>query len=95
MTNPTPEQSDPAAVYLYIYNRLRECQAMGEKLPSAEASILFTQLMYACSALISRNDRLETELYVAQGIIEELEIEICVKDIEIYNFTTQSDQKDD
>jgi hypothetical protein len=67
---------------------------MGEKLPAAEASQAFATLMHACSSLISTNERLTKALVISEGIVQDLEIEICVKDIELFNFTSQQDQKD-
>lgn len=95
MTEQPHQTPDPAAIYSHIYNRLRQCQAMGEKMPVAERSQSFAQLMVACSALIAENDRLRRQVAIAQTITEELEIDLTIRDIEIFNFTNHSEQKDE
>lgn len=95
MTEQPHQAPDPAAIYAHIYNRLRQCQAMDEKMPVAERAQSFAQLMVACSALISENERLRREISIAQTITEDLEIDLAIKDIEIFNFTNHSEQKDE
>lgn len=90
-----PNNPNPAAIYAHIYNRLLQCQAEGGKMPAAEASYSFAQLMVACSQLIAENERLRRAVAISDQIVEELEIEMAVKDIEIFNFTTQQEAKDD
>jgi hypothetical protein len=90
----TAEYPDPTATFLHIYKRLQECQARGEKMPTAEASQSFTLLMHACSQLIAQNERLRLAVALSDQIVEELEIELCIKDLEIFNFTSQTDPKD-
>lgn len=86
---------NPAAIYLHIYNRLLECRQMGEKMPVAERSQSFAQLMVACQQLIATNERLRAALSISDGIVQELEIELCLKDLEIFNFTDHSEEKDE
>jgi hypothetical protein len=50
--------------------------------------------MHACSQLIAQNERLRLAVALSDQIVEELEIELCIKDLEIFNFTSQTDQKD-
>lgn len=88
------ETPDPAALYLHIFNRIREAQAMGEKVPVAEGSLYFKQLMTAVSQLISENERLRAALHISAELNQDLEIENTIKDIELFNFTNQSEQKD-
>lgn len=85
---------DPTAAYLAIQSRLRECQYMGEKMPSAEASQSFATLMQACQVLITTNERLRQAVAISDSIVSELEIELCLKDLEIFNFTDHSQEKD-
>lgn len=85
-----PNNPDPVAVYQHIYNRLLECKTTGEKMPTAEASYSFAQLMVACSQLISHNERLRQSVALSDKLIEELEIEMTVKDIELFSFYNQT-----
>lgn len=95
MTEQPPEAPDSAATYLHIRNRLRECAAMGEKLPPAEGSRYFAQLVHVCQYLITQNTRLREQVSIAEQITRELEIELTIKDIEIFNFINHSEQKDE
>ena len=94
MTEQPHQAPDPAALHTHITNRLRECRAMGEKLPNAESALYFSQLYSSCSQLIAENERLRRQVAIAQGITQELEIDLTLKDIEIFNFTNHSEQKD-
>lgn len=85
---------DPAAIYLHVLNRIRECRAMGEKMPVAEASLCFQQIMTACSQLIGENERLRTALNISAELAQDLEIENTIKDIELFNFTNQLPEKE-
>jgi hypothetical protein len=85
---------DPAAIYAHIYNRLLECQAMGEKMPAAEASLSFSQLMTACSQLISENEKLRRAVAISEQITQDLEIEMAVKDIELFSYANHTPEKD-
>lgn len=85
---------DPAAIYSHIYQRLLQCQAMGEKMPAAEASLSFSQLMTACSQLISENEKLRRAVAISEQITQDLEIEMAVKDIELFNYENQSTEKE-
>lgn len=85
---------DPTTAYLSIRNRINECRLMNEKMPAAEASQAFATLMHACQVLITTNERLRQAVSISDGIVSELEIELCMKDLEIFNFTNHSEQKD-
>ena len=63
-------------------------------MPAAEASQSFQQLMVACNQLISQNERLRHAVAISDQIVSDLEIEICLKEIEIFNFTDHSQEKD-
>lgn len=67
---------------------------MGEKMPSAEASRAFATLVHCCQSLITTNERLRQAVAISDGIVGELEIELTIKDIEIFNFTNHSEEKD-
>lgn len=82
-------------MYLHVYNRIRECQAMGERMPTAESAQSFHQIMTACSQLIAENERLRAALHISAELAQDLEIENTIKDIELFNFTNQSEKKDD
>jgi hypothetical protein len=92
--SPEQDSPDPAAAFLAIQSRLRECRLMNEKMPAAEASLAFTQLYTACQQLISTNERLRSALAISEQIVSELEIDLTIKDIEIFNFTNHSEEKD-
>ncbi len=68
---------------------------MGEKMPAAEVSLSFHQLMTACSQLIAENERLRTALHISAELAQDLEIENTIKDIELFNFTNQTEKKDE
>lgn len=88
---------DPASTYINIYNKLVHYKLMGQKMPAAESALSFGQLMAACSQLIAENERLRKAVAISDQIAQELEIEMAVKDIELFNFTTQQEktQEDD
>ena len=67
---------------------------MGEKMPSAEASQSFSQLMQACSILIAENERLRRAVAISDQIAQELEIEMAVKDIELFSYANQTPEKE-
>jgi hypothetical protein len=94
MTEGPEDYPTPEAIYIHIMDRLRECQRRGEKMPSAEASQSFQQLLQSCQQLIADKERLTRAVAISDGIVEELEIEIFTKDLEIFNFTSQIEQKD-
>lgn len=68
---------------------------MGEKMPAAEASLSFQQIMSACSQLIAENERLRTALNISAELAQDLEIENTIKDIEIFSFTNHPEKKEE
>jgi len=78
--------------------RLRELADSGDELPYHESGVLLNQLLHTCGQLIRENSALAARVKSADKLIEELNIEITVKDLEIFNFDTQkedSTQNDD
>lgn len=85
---------NPAAEYLSVRKDLSEYSKMGQRMPQAEANKAFATLMYACEALIRQNESLMQEVVTAKGLLDDKDIEICLKDLEIFNFTNHQEKKD-
>lgn len=67
---------------------------MGEKMPAAEASQSFAHLMHACSQLIAENERLRKQVAISEQITQDLEIELTIKDIELFTYSNQTPEKE-
>lgn len=83
-------QPTPAQVYLDIAHKVEN----GHEFSQAEAKIDFTRLFHALRASISQNNILQARVDSAETLITELNIDNTIKDLEIFNFTTQTEEKD-
>lgn len=80
----------PAQVYLDVAHKVSE----GYEYPIAEAQQDFTRLFHALRASISQNNLLQARLDSADAYITELNIDNTIKDIELFNFTSQIEEKE-
>ena len=83
-------EPNPAQVYLDIAHKVEN----GYEYPMAEAQIDFTRLFHALRRTLSEKNLLQARLDSAETLITELNIDNTVKEIEIFNFTTQIEEKD-
>lgn len=92
------EQTDPIMLnpvqrYLSTLNRLAQLSEDDEVLPAAETVIHLNSMLTACDQLIRENNLLQAQVLSADKLIEEQEIEIAIKDLEIFNFDNQKEEK--
>jgi len=80
----------PTQIYLAIQARLQELGEADELLPFHEAGTHLNSLLDVCRDLLYDNNRLQAQLNSAETLIEEMGIESAIKDMEIFNFTSQS-----
>jgi hypothetical protein len=62
-------------------------------MPTAEAAQSFGQLMQACSILIAENERMRRAVAISEQITQELEIEMTIKDIELFSYSNHNPEK--
>lgn len=79
----------PVQRFLSTRERLREYSESGDHLPYYESGRHLESMMVACEQLIRDNHRLEALAASAEVLLEEQAIDIALKDLEIFNFTTQ------
>lgn len=84
-----PIMLNPVQRYLATLNRLAELAEEDEELPAAETVIHLNSMLTACDQLIRENNLLQAQVLSADKLIEEQEIEIAIKDLEIFNFDNQ------
>lgn len=94
MPNNPPEFPDPVATFTHIRDRFAQMEETGEDISIAELTQHFIQLSLACQSLIIQNDRLRHALTISTALTQDLEIDLALKDIELFNFTNQSTEKD-
>jgi hypothetical protein len=80
----------PAQIYLDIAHKVND----GYEYPIAEAKIDFTRLFHALRQSLSQNSSLTAQLESANQLIIELKIDNTLKDLELFNFTNQIEEKD-
>lgn len=84
------KEPTPAQVYLDIAHKVEH----GHEFSPQEMKIDFTRLFHALRASISQNNLLQARLDSAETYITELNIDNALKDIELFNFTSQIEEKD-
>lgn len=80
----------PAQIYLDIAHKVEN----GHQFSMAETQIDFTRLFHALRASISENSLLQARNNSAETLITELKIDNTLKDIELFNFNIQFEEKD-
>ena len=77
---------DPTATYIDIAYKIDQ----EYEYPQAEAQIDFQRLFYALGSMIKTNSNLEAQLASNQKLLEEKDIEIFGKDMEIFSLSDPS-----
>lgn len=81
---------DPQALYLNIQHKLQT----PDDYEFTDIAHDFGHLMNAMKVLLNENAHLKAIVKSADELLKEQEIEIFVKDCEIFNFTSQNQQKE-
>lgn len=76
---------DPTAIYIDIAYKIEN----EHEFSAAEAKIDFQRLFHALGAAISENTSLKSQVETSTALINERDIEIFNKDMEIFSMTTQ------
>ena len=79
------DMPDPTSIYIDIAHKVDN----EHEFSAAEAKIDFQRLFHALGAMISENTSLKAQVESTTALINERDIEIFNKDLEIFSMTTQ------
>lgn len=79
--------NNPAEIYLDVAQRVSD----EENYQIAQAKPDLDRILHVCADLIRENASLKTKLHIKQQYVEQLELDVFEKDIELFNAVTQLD----